>query len=89
MQSVADEANVDVSYLCRLFKRFDDHSPYQLLTRLRMNHAAGMLVRDDMSVKQVAMELGYEDPFTFSRRFKATMGLSPRQFNQKYRELGN
>jgi AraC family transcriptional regulator of arabinose operon len=56
-----------------------------LITRLRMNHAAGMLVREGMSVKQVAIELGYEDPFTFSRRFKKAMGLSPRQFNEKYR----
>ena len=84
IHSVADEANVDVSYLCRLFKKFDVQSPYQLLTRLRMNHAAGMLVRERMSVKQVAIELGYEDPFTFSRRFKGTMGLSPRVFSQKY-----
>ena len=86
IRSVADEANVDISYLCRLFKKFDVQSPYKLLTRLRMNHAAGMLVREGMSVKQVAMELGYEDPFTFSRRFKKTMGLSPRQFNENYRK---
>ena len=82
---VADEANVDVSYLCRLFKKFDFQSPYKRLTRLRMNHAAGILIRDGLSVKQIAMELGYMDPFTFSKRFKTTMGLSPQRFVEKYR----
>jgi AraC-like DNA-binding protein len=86
---VAALANVDVSYLCRLFSRFDVQSPYKILTRLRMNYAAGMLVREGMSVKHTAMELGYKDPFTFSRLFKSTMGLSPQNFAETYVNLEN
>ena len=86
VQAVADEANIDISYLCRLFKKFDIQTPYKLITRLRMNHAAGMLIRDGMSVKRVAIELGYEDPFTFSRRFKKSMGISPQRFTRGYKE---
>lgn len=80
LESAAREANMDVSYLCRLFKRFDSFTPYAYLTRLRMNHAAGRLVRDGMSVKAAAAELGCSDEFTFSRRFKAVMGMSPGTF---------
>lgn len=81
---IAAAAHVDVSYLCRLFKRFDGDTPYRRLIRLRMNHAAGLLVREGMSVQNVARELGYDEPFTFSRRFKGTMGLSPRRFVERY-----
>ena len=80
LESAAREANMDVSYLCRLFKRFDSFTPYAYLTRLRMNHAAGRLVRDGVSVKAAAAELGCSDEFTFSRRFKAVMGMSPGTF---------
>jgi len=85
VQAVADEAHMDVSYLCRLFKKFDTRTPYTLLTGLRMNHAAGMLIRDGMNVKEVALELGYDSPFTFSRRFRNTMGISPQKFTNKHR----
>jgi AraC-like DNA-binding protein len=80
---VADAASVDVSYLCRLFRRFDSETAYGRLTRLRMDHAAGLMIREGLSVKQAASELGYEDPFTFSRRFKKVMGVSPRDFAEK------
>ena len=76
----AKAATVDVSYLCRLFGRFDSETAYGRLTRLRMDHAAGLMVREGLSVKQAAAALGYADPFTFSRRFKKVMGISPREF---------
>lgn len=85
VESAAREANMDVSYLCRLFKRFGSFTPYAYLTRLRMNHAAGRLVRDGVSVKAAAAELGCSDEFTFSRRFKAVMGVSPGKFAAAYR----
>ncbi len=83
IEDVAEVANMDVSYLCRLFKRFGDDTPFRRLSRLRMNHAAGLLVREGLSVSQAAIELGYEDAFTFSRRFKNVMGLSPRDFTRE------
>jgi len=86
IDEVAREANMDVSYLCRLFKRYAADTPYRILSRLRMNHAAGRLTRDRLSVKSTAMELGYDDPFTFSRKFKSVMGLSPRSFVGRYTE---
>ena len=85
VQEAADEANIDISYLCRLFRKFGTQTPYKLITGLRMNHAAGMLIRDGMSVKRVALELGYNDPFTFSRGFKRSMGISPQKFTEEYK----
>ncbi len=89
VQAAADEANIDISYLCRLFRKFDTQTPYKLITGLRMNHAAGMLIRDGMSVKRVALELGYDSPFTFSRRFKKIMAVSPQVFTDGYRNKQN
>lgn len=75
----ARECHVDAAYLCRLFRRFDHQSPYQFLLRLKMNHAAGRLLAGAPS-KQIADELGFSDPFHFSRVFKAVMSVSPSQF---------
>lgn len=82
LAEIAEACHVDEAYLCRLFKRFDSQSPYQYLTQLKMAQAARALQRNDALIKQVAFELGYTDPFHFSRAFKKVFGLSPAAFRK-------
>lgn len=82
LEQAARQCHVDPAYLCRLFRRFDHQSPYQLLLRLRMTRGAEMLLAPEASVKQVAEELGFADAFHFSRTFKKLMGLPPAQFTR-------
>lgn len=73
---VSEACHVDRAYLSRLFKKHMDESPYQLLTRLKMEFAAEYLLNKSFSVKQVAHEVGFEDPFHFSRVFKKLRTLA-------------
>ena len=68
--------------LCRLFKRFSDDSPYQLLLKLRVNLAVDLLISTDLLVKQVAAQAGFDDPFHFSRVFRRMQGMSPMSFRR-------
>jgi len=77
LESLADACGMDPAYLCRLFRKFDNQSPYQYLLRLQMNHAAERLLEAGLQVQEVAWELGYEDPLHFSRTFKRVIGVSP------------
>ena len=79
LAQIADECHVDPAYLCRLFRKFDKQSPYQLLLRLRINHAAVML-QTGTCVSIIAEELHFADPFHFSRTFKNLMGIAPSHF---------
>jgi AraC-like DNA-binding protein len=80
LDMIAKECNIDNAYLCRLFKRFDNQSPYQCLMQMKMNLAAQRLQSPDSSVKEVAQEFGFSDPFNFSRVFKRIFGISPGTF---------
>ena len=80
LEQIAGECHVNNAYLCRLFRRYDNQSPYQYLLRLKMNHAAERLQQPEAMVKQVAEETGFEDPFHFSRVFTSVFGLSPTAF---------
>lgn len=80
LAEIAAQCHIDQAYLCRLFRRFDHQSPYQYLSRLKMSHASERLLIPGASVKQVADELGFSDPFHFSRVFKRTVGISPAEF---------
>lgn len=84
IRDIAAACGVDVSYMCRLFQRFDRQSPYQILTKERMVAAARMLDGEGVLVKQVAKRMGYSDPFHFSRAFRRTYGISPQQFQRLY-----
>ena len=53
--------------------------------RRKMHLAAELLQQPDILVKQVAAQLGFADPFHFSRTFKRVFGLSPDAFRQQQR----
>jgi len=80
LEQIARECHVDKAYLCRLFRRYDDQSPYQYLLRLKMSSAAERLSRRGTLVKEAAQECGYPDPFHFSRVFRNVFGVSPAKF---------
>jgi AraC-like DNA-binding protein len=79
---IARECHVNPAYLCRLFRRYDHQTPYQYLMRLKMNVATERLQDPGTLVKQVAAELGFSDPFHFSRVFKGVFGVAPDAFRR-------
>lgn len=80
LADIADACNITVPYLCRLFHRFGVESVHGLLTRLKMRHAADLLNNHVLLVKQAARAVGFDDPYHFSRVFKATYGVAPATF---------
>lgn len=82
LNQISADCRLDNAYLCRLFRRFDHQSPYQYLQRLKMNQAADLLRKPGALVKQVAEEVGFADPFQFSRAFKRVFGTSPDAFRR-------
>lgn len=77
---LAAKCNVSAAYLSRLFKRYANSTPSQLLARCKMNHAAELLLNENRMVKEVATLVGYDDPYYFSRSFKQFFGVSPKRF---------
>ena len=54
--------------------------PIDYFLHLKMQKACQLLFSQDMKIKQVALQLGYEDQYYFSRIFKKYMGMSPEQY---------
>jgi AraC-like DNA-binding protein len=82
LEQTARECRVDTAYLCRLFKRFEQQSPYQFLTRLKMNAAAERLQAPDALIKSLAADLGFANPYHFSRVFKSVFSVAPEEFRK-------
>lgn len=79
---VARKVGVDESQLCRLFRRYQRLSPYQYLLRRKMALAAERLMEPGARVKEAAAQVGFADPYHFSRCFKKVHQVAPRYFQR-------
>lgn len=52
-------------------------SPAQLFTRFKIQRAAQLLAHTVRPVKEISYELGFENPYHFSRVFKRICGVAP------------
>jgi AraC-like DNA-binding protein len=55
----------------------------RIVERSRRQSALQLLVREDLSVTEVAERLGYTDPSNFCRAFRKWTGQSPMQWRNK------
>ena len=83
LEDFAREAGMSVSHFSERFRSRTGQSPMAYFIQLRMRLACRLLDLSDRPVKTVALEVGYPDPYYFSRVFKKSMGLSP----EKYRDI--
>lgn len=72
-------------YLSKVFKEATGETPINYLIKVRINKAKELLAEKILSMKEIAIEVGYEDYYYFSKLFKKNTGFSPRAY---LRELG-
>jgi AraC-like DNA-binding protein len=88
LNDIARELNVRPAQLCRVFQQNGQPGPFRYLTLRKMNRAAELLAGGRLAVKEVAGQLGYDDPYHFSRLFKHHFGHSPLHFLQGFWRAG-
>ena len=71
--------------LSRRFQRATGTTPWQYLMSLRMSEAASLLRSTNLSVTQVAAEVGITDSSHFARQFKRANQLTPSQYRKAVR----
>lgn len=66
-----------------VFKQCMGISPQGFLINLRMKNAADLMRKTDLSIKQIAKIVGYDDPLYFSVLFKRKLGITPSQYQNE------
>lgn len=86
LESLAHKLNYSVSYCSRYIKEATGLSFQQLLKQIRFQEAEKLLQNTSLNIRSVSERLGYENPESFVRSFKATYGVSPGQFREAKKE---
>ena len=73
-------AGLPPSTFHRRFARATGGTPMEHLRRVRIAQAQELLLADDRPIAVIGREVGFADPFHFSRAFRRCTGLAPRTF---------
>lgn len=83
LETMATEIDMSRYYFCRLFKISTGITPYQYLTKCRIERAKVLLLQEKLSVADVAVEVGFGNQSNFAKHFKRLVGVTPKKFSQK------
>ncbi len=85
LSDVAERSLVSTAYLSKLFSDHLDSTFVDYLTELRVTHAERLIRETRLTVKEVAHNVGYQDPNYFSKVFRKTVGISPSMYAERSR----
>ncbi|HEX2607356.1 MAG TPA: helix-turn-helix transcriptional regulator [Flavisolibacter sp.] len=84
VQSVAEALHLSPTYLSSLLKVLTGQTTQQHIHNKLLEKAKQILSTTQLSVSEIAYELGFEHPQSFSKLFKAKTQLSPLKFRQSF-----
>ena len=84
--ALAAEALMSVGHFHRSFREAYGETPYQHLMTRRVERAAALLRRGDLTVTEVCMEVGCTSLGSFSARFTELMGVTPSDYRARSHE---
>ncbi|MEO6286974.1 MAG: helix-turn-helix transcriptional regulator [Dyadobacter sp.] len=84
VQYIADTLNISPNYLSGMLKLLTGQTTQQHIHDKLIERAKEKLSVTDLSVSEIAYELGFEHPQSFSKLFKTKTNFSPLEFRQSF-----
>lgn len=87
LDDIAQAAGISRSFLSNIFSKQLQTSPVNYAISLKMNLAKRMLVNSYLSVKEISIKCGFQDPNFFCRSFKKHFHVSPGEYRSSNYDL--
>ncbi|WP_337102162.1 AraC family transcriptional regulator [Paenibacillus sp. YIM B09110] len=81
---IGKHLNMNYSHISATFRKTTGQSIVETHTRLKMNKAVELLRTSSRTITEISEQLGYQNPFYFTRVFKKTFGEPPSSFIQQF-----
>ncbi|WP_130858996.1 response regulator [Gracilibacillus phocaeensis] len=82
LDSIAEQVNLNASYLGSLFKRATNTNILKYITKVRMEKAEELLKNKQLKIKDISEMLGYANQYYFSSSFKKYYGKTPTELRE-------
>lgn len=80
LEDLAKVAGMTENSFCRYFKQKTGKTPVQFINELRISHACFQLKNNNMSLKEICYDSGFNNFVSFHKSFKSITGTTPNQF---------
>ncbi|MFI2213271.1 helix-turn-helix domain-containing protein [Streptomyces sp. NPDC020141] len=87
LHDLGEMARLTPFHMARVFREQTGLPPAQFLTAVRLEAAKQHLLRTDLSIADISLQVGYMSIGSFTTRFSKTFGVSPGQY-RRMTELG-
>jgi AraC-like DNA-binding protein len=84
VQYLSEQLNISASYLSDMLRSFTGQNAQQHIHSKLVEKAKEILSSSHLSVSEIAYQLGFEHPQSFSRLFKTKTNQSPVEFRQSF-----
>lgn len=82
IDEMAGYCNMSDDQFRRVFRKRVGMLPKLYVDRMKLNHAAALLIETNLNIADIAEKIGYTDQYHFNRRFKEIMGMPPGQYRR-------
>lgn len=82
---IAVSADIHPKYAMSVFKRSTGMTLGEYVSLLRLSYAQALLMRDEASILQVAMDSGFGSVSAFNKCFRKKSGMTPSEFKREHR----
>lgn len=82
IEQYAQELNVSAKHLITLCKTHTGKTPLQFVAQYTIVEAKRLLYHTQLSIKEIAWKLGFEEPANFSKYFKNATGYTPLAYRE-------
>lgn len=82
--AIAQKCNMNTAAFCRYFKKKTGKTFKDFMNEIRLGNAAGLLLKGDLSIAEVAFQSGFNNPSYFNRLFKRMNGITPKAYQLQY-----
>lgn len=79
---LVDKIHLDYSYLSSIFSSVEGRTIEKYLIKLKIERVKELLLNDEKTISEIALEMGYSSVAHLSAQFKRVTGISPSNFKQ-------